>query len=1143
MKKTLTIAFSLLFGYLGMSQVEIREVVSPAPTAASLAKYADVPVGYYTGTPSISIPLYTVQDRDITLPISLSYNASGIKVSEEASWVGLGWSLNAGGVITRVVRGLDDFQEQVNKKGYPFSELPERSGIGPIQAQDNLETIWTYIREYNGVFQDPEPDIFYYNFGTKSGTFYLQKTVANSNILLGVTQKKEDLHIEYNKGSKYWTIIDTNGDVYTFNEYEITESGSTSGTSRPNELSFQVPLPDLDNPVLSSWYLEKIESRAGGLVEFEYDPGFRATSQLQISEKALRAYNILGQNCGSMGFCGFEPSGPQLQQSYFEYTASRSYRYLKYLKEISFPGGKLTFRKSPRLDLIPTLGDLQPEAHPQKLDAIDIYQTGNSQPIKSFQLKNDYFKRSENDTDSRYLRLKLKEVVEVGSDLETISPYVFDYEEEVPIPSKLTFDYDHWGYYNGKRNDVLSVPWSSSKSIRGTAIPSVQFLNTTNGNYNDLKGANREPDLDFAKLFSLKQITYPTSGVHDFQFELNEYGNLDRPYIISIEDNVVADTVLCNQSSLSACDNAASGINLSFEVGSETLDDGTVVGKDIYIEYFFIGGPITPGTYSGPFLEITNVSEGGSPFFRTFEDLSVITQGEGTTIYAEPGEHLLWVNLPVGVALDVRVVIKDKVKVPVTKKKGAGLRLQKLTIQESPTSEPIIKKYLYTSNGDGESSSGILMGKPDYFSSLGLTETLVDQYGICVSSCSGGYEYIHGSSVSQNNLGASANGKYIGYSEVVEVHGENGENGRINYFFYNAADETDQWSTGIKYVSGVPSYPHLENGLLSGIETYDSNGIIQKKQEYNYVIDGPTKLNIPAFYVRTPNTYGAIIDKPIEQIQIQYQFYDIPVQWWKLDHEIITNYNVNGTPNVVIRTDYERYNAINILPEKTSTVDSDGRVIVNEKFYSLNYGGDSFGSNHLRLEHMNSQVLKEKITVDNIPVSASTSSYELIGDDGDGVQKVLPTTQTYLPKDSEQGKVEIAYQYYEDGNVLAANRTNGTSVVYLWGYDDKYPIAKIENASPAQVATALGIEEAALGGINETNLSQIDALRTADAFKERMVTTYEYSPLIGVTSMKDPKGYQMNYLYDSFNRLKEVRDQDNNLLSDYEYKYKDPVRN
>ena len=72
-------------------QGSFTNFVQPPPTAASLGKYVDFPVSYFTGIPSINIPIYDLKDGDAELPISLSYHASGIRVSEVASWVGLGW--------------------------------------------------------------------------------------------------------------------------------------------------------------------------------------------------------------------------------------------------------------------------------------------------------------------------------------------------------------------------------------------------------------------------------------------------------------------------------------------------------------------------------------------------------------------------------------------------------------------------------------------------------------------------------------------------------------------------------------------------------------------------------------------------------------------------------------------------------------------------------------------------------------------------------------------------------------------------------------------------------------------------------------------------------------------------------------------
>jgi YD repeat-containing protein len=113
---------------------------------------------------------------------------------------------------------------------------------------------------------------------------------------------------------------------------------------------------------------------------------------------------------------------------------------------------------------------------------------------------------------------------------------------------------------------------------------------------------------------------------------------------------------------------------------------------------------------------------------------------------------------------------------------------------------------------------------------------------------------------------------------------------------------------------------------------------------------------------------------------------------------------------------------------------------------------------------------------------------------------------------------------------------NDPTIIIIWGYNQAYPIAKIENGAsglpPSQIAD--------LQAISDTRpeaelIAALDALRVT--FPNAMVTTYTYKPLVGISTMTDPKGNRMTYVYDSSNRLKEVRDKDNKILSENQYHY------
>src|SRR5690554_1065147 len=108
MKKCLVL-FLLFMSICGFSQqIAFPKIVPPSPTAYEFGKYGQVPVGMFTGTPSVSVPLYTYNTRNLSVPISLSYSSNGIKVDQLSTNVGLGWNFNAGGVITRIARDKMD---------------------------------------------------------------------------------------------------------------------------------------------------------------------------------------------------------------------------------------------------------------------------------------------------------------------------------------------------------------------------------------------------------------------------------------------------------------------------------------------------------------------------------------------------------------------------------------------------------------------------------------------------------------------------------------------------------------------------------------------------------------------------------------------------------------------------------------------------------------------------------------------------------------------------------------------------------------------------------------------------------------------------------------------------------------------------
>ena len=81
--------------------VEHPSVYSPQTEA--MLRYDNSSVNLNTGTVSLSIPLVEFDDPDFDVDISISYSMDGFKPLQPDNFVGMGWRLNCGGVITREV--------------------------------------------------------------------------------------------------------------------------------------------------------------------------------------------------------------------------------------------------------------------------------------------------------------------------------------------------------------------------------------------------------------------------------------------------------------------------------------------------------------------------------------------------------------------------------------------------------------------------------------------------------------------------------------------------------------------------------------------------------------------------------------------------------------------------------------------------------------------------------------------------------------------------------------------------------------------------------------------------------------------------------------------------------------------------------
>jgi YD repeat-containing protein len=363
-----------------------------------------VDVDLYTGAATVNIPICVLPGKQMNIPIFLNYTGGkGVKLQDYASQAGLGWQFNAGGNVSRVVRGFPD----ENSNGYIVG------GWGTIlnNVSGNVSALTGSQQSSLGVSGsaptvDGEPDLFSVNTPFFSFQFTFD---GNGN---PVFSNNTGIRIQFLNHTSF-IVTDDQGNQYFFGS---SPSSIETTTTLIYGNSYTFP---------TTWYLDKIvaynSSETINLTYFTY--GSPDNNYHYVTTYAYD--NSVSASSTDNTPVLFTINSP------------------KYINTMTSSQGEIWFNYQ---------GDRQDDPQAARLTGMTvkgfnpITQTALN-ALTNYSFNYSYF--GSPSTDPNVLRLCLSNITISGSTIDSENPltlYSFSYNTANTMPSRQSQTFDFWGY-------------------------------------------------------------------------------------------------------------------------------------------------------------------------------------------------------------------------------------------------------------------------------------------------------------------------------------------------------------------------------------------------------------------------------------------------------------------------------------------------------------------------------------------------------------------------------------------------------------------------------------------------------------------------------------------------------------------------
>lgn len=999
-----------------------------SPNAASLGKYGDVPMDLSSGRANVNIPLYSLNENGIPLNISLSYDTGGVRVGDTPGWVGQNWTFNAGGVITRVVKGTSFDEKYTNDVPMGNSQWGIASGYyyytpalngGQWNSVSNMTTVIRNGGATNTDFPaaDLEPDVFIFNFMGHVGKFFLGsdgvwKVSSKDNIKVEININDKVTPMNFPATNNYnqrpflkvlskITLIDDSGNKYIFGGIQ-------------DNIEYTIPdfFNQLKNPVIANaWYLSEVYDKEGTKIySFEYERGdylasFYNTNSFNGYTKQFDG-NVFVPGVGCSGGSSLSnqvtAAGQLIIPTYLKSITTKSsttinftssvnnslkYRYnngdttldntfsnvISYLAGFALPGdienAMFYYIKRLQNGTTPnpnvTSGHFGTYLSALKWRKLDAFIARDSQ---NNILKQVSFSYNNIPTE----RLKLEKLI-----LDNQFKHSFEYDQFNQLPNFVSTNVDHFGYYK-------STPF------------------TVDYNSPTIHEPSRETDPTKVYFGTLSKMIYPLKGYTTFEYE--------------------------------------------------------------------------PHTYS-----------------QYLDSNSSLVSGSGII---------------------------------------GGVRIKKISDFSDPQNR-IIKEYSYTTDASSSVSSGILLQKNVYYVKNYLipTENGIPYYQT---------QFSIGSVVQLSNL----MGPQIEYSTVVEKE-EN--NGYVVNNFTNYSDYPNLPNSGKLGQNNSIFDPHTEFGYKRGLpkekKYFNSSNNLLKEEIFTYAETSPQAARglSGRFFLACPGSNGQT-----QEYVIAGTAYELYYSDFNLTSKKTRIYGNGGQYfETVENSSFANYGNFgdNFLKNK-SYIETNGKLISENYVYSFDKNGiDPYTTMVNRREY---PVVETSRLANQELLNQTRTDYALIptlAANGNTVpSRIFPQKVLEAKGNNALEEKLVVDKYDVDGHILKAHQPAGNYFYYYYGYDNKYPILKIEGAEITDESIILGYLTTlkSLLNVYSPDFTQIAQQQSniINAMPNHLCTLYTYKNDFGVSSIMNSSGIIEYYNYDNIGRLINVKDQNGKFIKSYTYEIK-----